>query len=131
MWTSMNWPWSKRSRSIWRSARNGEMNEARTTSPASTRTPAHLGGPADVLHPVRVREADVAVEPVTEDFSVEEVGVEPQVMRRRSTKLAMVDLPAPDRPETQTTFAPWWRERAPKNVSESNRGVLGCWCQLP
>ncbi len=71
------------------------MNEASTISPASTRSRADLGDAPDVLHPVRVGEPEVPVEPVAEVVPVEEVGVAAERVERRSTRLAMVDLPAP------------------------------------
>ena len=58
-----------------RSERNGEMNETSTISPASTNSLADLGDAADVLDPVGIGEAEVAVEPVADVVAVQQVGV--------------------------------------------------------
>ena len=66
----------------------------------------HLGDAADVLHPVGVGEAEVAVEAVADVVAVEQVGVAAHARCSFfSTRLAMVDLPAPERPVNHSTQA--------------------------
>ena len=98
-----------------RSERNGEMNETITISPASTNSLRHLGDAADVLHAVGVGEAEVPVEAVADIVAVEQVGVAARARAAASRRLAMVDLPAPDRPVNQSTqgFWPFSAARAP------------------
>jgi hypothetical protein len=85
------------------------MNETSTIRPASTISLRHLGHAADVLDAVGVGEAEVLVEPVADVVAVEQVGVAPIACSFFSTRLAMVDLPAPERPVNQSTPAagPW------------------------
>ena len=51
------------------------MNDTSTISPASTISLRDLGDAADVLDPVGVGEAEVAVEAVADVVAVEQVGV--------------------------------------------------------
>ncbi len=92
-----------RSRTMSRSARNGEMNAAMTIRPASTNSFAHLADAADVLDAVRVGEAEVLVEAVADVVAVEQVGVmaarEQRLLRAR---WRCVDLPEPERPVNQS-----------------------------
>ena len=74
------------------------MNETRTISPASTISLRDLRDAADVLDPVGVGEAEIAVEPVADVVAVEQVGVAARACSLLSTRFAIVDLPAPDRP---------------------------------
>jgi len=53
------------------------MNEAMTISPASTMS-APPRRPADVLHPVGVGEAEIAIEARPEHVAVEDVGMVPE-----------------------------------------------------
>ena len=58
---------------------------------------------ANVLDAVRVGEAEILVESVPHVVAVEQVRVTPQRIELRfSTRFAIVDLPAPDRPVNQT-----------------------------
>ena len=63
-----------------------------------------LADAADVLHPVGIGEAEIAVEAVADIVAVEQIGV--AAFARSgvfSTRLAMVDLPEPDRPVNHST----------------------------
>jgi hypothetical protein len=71
--------------------------------PASTISFGHFGHAADVLHAIGVGEPQVLVQAVAHVVAVEQVGVPAQRVQRFSTRLAIVDLPAPDRPVNHST----------------------------
>ena len=59
------------------------MNDTSTTSPASTMSAGDLGDAADVLDPVGVGEAEVAVEAVADVVAVEQVGAHAERVQLR------------------------------------------------
>ena len=67
----------------------------------------HFGDAADVLDAVGLGEAEVLVEPVADVVAVEQVGVAAARVQRFSTRLAIVDLPAPERPVNHSTRGFW------------------------
>ena len=67
-----------------------------------------LAHAADVLHPVGIGEAQIAVEAVADIVAVEQIGVAAFARTALfSTRLAMVDLPEPDRPVNHSTAGFW------------------------
>jgi hypothetical protein len=84
------------------------MKETSTIRPASAHQLGHLGDAADVLHPVGIGEAEVAVEAVADIVAVEHDRCAwPSACSFFSTRLAMVDLPEPDRPVNHRTAGFW------------------------
>ena len=84
------------------------MNETSTISPASTMSFADFGDAADVLHAVGIGEAQILVEPVADIVAVEQIGVMAHAHGGVfSTRLAIVDLPAPDRPVNHSMQGFW------------------------
>ena len=84
------------SRAICRSARNGEMNEHEHDQAGIDHQLGHLADAADVLDPVGVGEAEIAVEAVADVVAVEQHRCGGRARCSFcSTRLAMVDLPEP------------------------------------
>ena len=83
------------------------MKAVSTIRPGVGHQPRDLADAADVLDPVGLGEAEVAVEAVADIVAVEQEGVPPARASFFSTRLAMVDLPAPDRPVNHSTAGFW------------------------
>ena len=66
-----------------------------------------LADAPDVLDAVGLGEAEIAVEAVAHVVAVEHVVCTPRACSRSSTRLAIVDLPAPDRPVNHRIAGRW------------------------
>ena len=88
----------------------------------------HLADAADVLDAVGIGEAEVAVEAVADIVAVEQHGV---ARRARcsccSTRLAIVDLPEPDRPVNHRIAGFWPLQRARAPPCRRRAPADGCW----
>ena len=88
--------------------------------------PGHFGDAPDVLDPVGIGEAEVAVEAVADVVAVEQIGVAAGAVSRFSTQSAIVDLPEPDRPVNHSTPGRLALDRRARALSTSSscQGML-------
>ena len=104
-----------------RSARNGEMKATSTIRPASAISLATSADAADVLHAVGVGEAQIRFRPWRTLSPSSRKVWRPSANSFFSTRLAMVDLPAP-RKAGEPEHAGCWRfsaARASRSMSSA------------